>query len=1206
MSTQTLIRGAGGGGKSGGGSSHVPTEQPDSLRSRQFARVLDLVSEGEIGGLVNGLKSIYLDDTPIQNADGTSNFTGVTMVNNTGTQAQAALAGFNEAEAETPVSTEVKASASVTRTISNTNTNAARVTLSFPQMTNQNTSTGDLGGTSVEIAIDVQNNGGGFVAQNLRRVMDSSKFSVASPGGIMQVTSSRVTVDVTWTGADPIVILGQVQNPLQSAAMQLQYRPVSGGAWTTIATYTFSGQATASNLFGTTTYSAPTETKTFDLTVSSATRYEFQTVSAGTITGGSVEVGSATDVISGKCTSRYQRAYRLNLPSPGPWDIRVRRITADSVAVNIADKTFWDSYTEIVHSKLRYPNSALVGLEVDSEQFRNIPARSYDCKGMLIQIPDNYDPLLRTYSGTWSGAFVTAWSDNPAWVFYDMVTNDRYGLGEFIAADQVDKWALYEIGQYCDELVDDGFGSKEPRFTCFLYLQTQEEAFKVLANLASIFRGFTYWAGGSIVPVQDAPSDPVALFTAANVVEGAFSYSGSALRTRHTVALVSWNDPSDAYRQKIEYVADETGIARYGVQQTDVAAIGCKSRGQAHRMGRAILYTERMETETVSFRTGLVDTTLFPGGIIQTQDAVRSGKRFGGRVQSATTTAITLDAAVTIESGKTYELSCVLSDGAVETKAVTNAAGSATVLTLATALSSAPQTQSVWVLTASDLVPESWRVLAVTEVDKTQAEIIAVSYRSDKHAAIEQNLVLEPLLTSSINTDAPAAPPNLTVNETLYLAGLGTVGVKATVGWDAVPLASYYILEYVITNGNIVTLTTTSNTVDIQPIAEGVYTFSVSAVNIIGRRSASYSISKIIYGKATPPADVQNLQLAAISGAAHITFTPSADLDVQVGGNLRIKHTTLLSGATWSAGVDIGPAIPGTASSAVLPLLSGTYLAKWVDSSGNESTNAVSIITTAPNITDMNVVTTVAENPTWTGTKTSLIYDGTLGGIKLDSAVLIDGITDLIDSWGFVDSLGGMASSGEYVSATTTDLGAKMPCRISATLLASAFDADDMIDSRALVDDWADVDGGTVSDAFAQVYIRTTNDNPAGSPVWSAWQPFYVGDYDARAFQFKAVLTSQYATHNVLVTGMSVTIDMPDRVESGADIISGAATKTVTYSVPFKAVTGRSVTAENMQTGDFYQITSETTAGFDITFKNSAGTNVSRTFDYTTIGYGNG
>ena len=1069
-----LIRGSGGGGGKGGGggeSSRAPIESPDSLRSRQYARVIDLVSEGEIVGLVDGLKSVYLDDTPIQSADGTINFSGVVLETRPGTQSQAYIAGFPAVEAETAVSSEVLYSASVTRSISNINADAVRVTISLPRLTYQNLSNGDLSGTSVALAIDVQTAGGGFVQ-------------------------------------------------------------------------------------------------------------------------------ALSDTISGKTTSRYQRAYRIELPGDGPWDIRVRRLTADSTTSNLANATWWDSYTEIIDSKLRYPNSALVGLAVDAEQFKAIPRRGYDIKGLKVRIPSNYNPTTRAYSGVWDGTFDVAWTDNPAWCFYDLLTSDRYGLGDFLDETQIDKWALYAIGQYCDALVDNGFGGQEPRFTCNLYLQTRAEAYGVINSFASIFRGMVYWAGGAVVPVQDAPQDVAAIFAPANVVDGQFSYQGSSAKARHTVALVSWNDPADRYRQKIEYVEDPDGIARYGVIQTEILAVGCTSRGQAHRLGRWLLYTERLESETISFRTGLEGLTVAPGEIIQTTDPVRAGSRQGGRVVAASAASITLDAPVTLAAGKSYTLWAKLPDGSVESRAVATGAGTVSVLAVAPAFTAAPQAQSIWALAAADLVLESWRVVAVSEIDGTQAEIAGVSYRPDKYAAVEADLVLEPLQTSTI-TSQTAPPTSFMVSENLYLVTPAVVGTRITASW--LGNTPFYELQWRRDGGNWTTLSTQAGSIDIQPAEPGDYEFRLVAINAIGLRSTPVTLLQTIYGLSAAPANVGGFALAAIGGAAHLAWNASPDLDVVVGGHLRIRHTPDTVAPDWSSAVDIGPQIPGSATTAVLPLLAGTYLAKWVDSSGLQSPAAIGIVTDAANVLAMNFVVDVVEHPAFSGAKTHV---GLItGGITLDSAETIDEQLTNIDTWPRLGALGGIATSGEYAFAGAVDLGAVQTSRLTAALVAAGYDMLDLIDERPTVDSWPSVDGDLIDDVICTIWLRSTPDDPGGTPAWSAWQPFAVGDYTARAFQFKAVLATAYATHNILVSELAVTVDMPDRIESGEDIASGAGLYGVTYALPFMVPPAVGITAQDMATGDYYVIANKDVAGFDITFKNAAGSAVSRTFDYIARSY---
>jgi len=607
-----LIIGAGGGGKGGGASARVAQEAPDSLRSKAYARVVDLVCEGEIEGLAAGLQSVYLDDTPIQNPDGSYNFTGVTLETRPGTQQQSYIPGFSSVENEVAVGVECKANQPVVRTINDPDVDAVRIKVSIPTLTLQDTTNGDLNGTSVSYAIDLQARGAGYV----------------------QILA---------------------------------------------------------------------------------------------------------DTVSGKTTSRYQRSYYIPLTGTGPWDVRLRRITADSTQTSLQNKTFLESYTEVIESKLRYPNSALMALRVDASQFTSIPRRSYDLKLLRARIPSNYFPETRSYAGVWDGTFKVAWTDNPAWCFYDLVTSTRYGLGSFIPESQVDKWALYRVARYCDELVPNGLGGYEPRFTCNLYLQSREQAYKVVQDMASIFRGMAYWSGGAITVTQDAPQDPVYQFTAANVIDGEFAYQGSSAKARHTVALVSWTDPDDFYRQKVEYVEDMAGIARYGVVQADVVAMGCTSRGQANRVGKWLLYSEQSESEIITFRTGLEGAVVRPGDVIKVADSSRGGLRLGGRIAAATTVSVTLDQDLPAGS---WRISVLLPTGAVEERQVGSLSGRTVGVT--SAFSTAPQVGAIWVLASTQVEIQLFRVVQVAESEPGIHEVTALAHNPSKYDAIERGLALQP------------------------------------------------------------------------------------------------------------------------------------------------------------------------------------------------------------------------------------------------------------------------------------------------------------------------------------------------------------------------------------------------------------------------------------------------------------------------------
>lgn len=738
MKKSLMIQGSGGGGDKGGGT--TPVEAADSLRSKQYGRLIDLLGEGEIEGLVDGMKSVYLDGTPLQNADNTFNFKDVVVVSRTGTQTQGYIPGFSSVERVVDVSAEVKQSASVTRSIINPNLDALRVTITIPQMTEQDMKNGNLNGSSASIAIDLQTNGGGFV-----------------------------TV--------------------------------------------------------------------------------------------------VTDTITGKTTSAYQRSYRITLPGVGPWDVRVRRTTPDSVSTSVSNKTFWADYTTLIDQKLRYPNSALVGISIDAAQFRGIPSRAYDVKLLKVLVPSNYFPLTRTYTrsvttGTdtgvpqaWDGSFYVAWTDNPAWCWYDLVTNDRYGLGDLIDSALVDKWKMYTIGKYCDELVPNGFGGMEPRFTCNIYLQSREEAYKVVNSMAAIFRGMSFWAGGGMTATQDAPADPIALFTPANIIDGVFSYSGSALKARHTVALVTWNDPANGYQQVVEYVEDQVGITRYGVVQTEIVAMGCTSRGQAHRAGKWLLFTERLETEIISFKTGLDRAHLYPGAVIKTQDPSRAGKRLGGRILSATASSVVVDSTIEIEAGKLYTLSIVLPDGTVQDRTLSNLAGPTATLTPSTAFTVAPQAFAVWVVAVSDLVPELWKVVALKESGITQAEIVAVEHYPGKYDLVEFGIAFDSIPTSVINI---ASIPPTGLVATTYVSGPNALDI--IVSWSAAEGTRAATIMWRKGNENFESAVVYGNTYTIRNASIGTYTILVSTVNSLGVSSSQVSFTYNVVSAILLP-DVTGLAL---------------------------------------------------------------------------------------------------------------------------------------------------------------------------------------------------------------------------------------------------------------------------------------------------------------------------------------------------------
>jgi predicted phage tail protein len=670
-----LIAGAGGsgGGKGGGGSARTPTTARDSLDSRQYAELIDAISEGEIGGLVNGLRSVYFDGTPLQNPDGTFNFQNVTVHTRNGTQNQELIPFTGAIQDERPVGVTVRNDGPVTRTITDSQTDAVRITISIPRL-ERITDTGDTLGEAIGLQIQLQNNGGGF--------------SLAAP-----------------------------------------------------------------------------------------------------------------DAISGRTGDPYQRDYLINLTGPFPVDIRVARENADSNDLRVANAFEWRSYTEIIYSRLTYPNTALVGVRVDAEQFSSIPQRSYDIYGIKVKIPSNatVDPAngRLIYSGIWNGTFGAAqWCSDPAWILWNELTDTTYGLGQHLDVSQLDKWAFFAASKYCSELIPDGFGGMEPRFSCNINIQNSEEAYTLINNLCSVMRCMPYWSAGSLTISQDRPSDPAYLFNPSNVKDGVFNYSSSSLKTRPNVAVVSYFDltlKDTAY----EVVEDAESIARYGVVKTQIEAIGCTSRGQARRAGEWLLYTERYEGITSGLTASLdAGAVVRPGQVISIADPLKAGARRGGRISSATATAITVDDATGLTAGGM--LSAIMPDGTVQQRAVQAIAGR--VVTVASGFTTAPNRNSVWIFETSDIQATTWRVLGISEQDGIEYAVTALAHNPSKYAHIERDQPLQPRDTTNLNI-IPPAPTNLTATELLYDAG-GIAKAKLVAGWDTVEGCSEYRIRWRPQNGN--------------------------------------------------------------------------------------------------------------------------------------------------------------------------------------------------------------------------------------------------------------------------------------------------------------------------------------------------------------------------------------------------------------------
>ncbi|HAW6302326.1 TipJ family phage tail tip protein [Escherichia coli] len=720
MATSTPIRGR----KGGSSSSRTPTEQPDDLQSVAKAKILVALGEGEFAGQLTA-KDIYLDGTPLENADGSQNFSGVAWEFRPGTQAQKYIQGIPGTENEISVGTEVSSTTGWTHTFTNTQLSAVRLRLKWPSLFKQEDD-GDLVGYSINYAIDLQTDGG------------------------------------TW-----------------------------------------------------------------------------QTVLNTSVTG--------------KTTSGYERSHRIDLPQAGStWTVRLRKLTADANSAKIGDTMTLQSYTEVIDAKLRYPNTALLYIEFDSSQFNgSIPQISCEPRGRVIRVPDTYDPETRTYSGTWTGAFKWAWTDNPAWIFYDLVVSDRFGLGNRLTAANIDKWTLYQVAQYCDQPVPDGKGGSgtEPRYTCNVYVQERNDAYTVLRDFAAIFRGMTYWGGDQIVALADMPRDVDYSYTRANVVNGRFTYSGSTTKTRYTTALVSWSDPGNAYADAMEPVFEQDLVARFGTNQLEMTAIGCTRQSEANRKGRWGILTNNKD-RIVSFDVGLDGKIPQPGYIIAVADELLSGKVMGGRISAVNGRVITLDRDSAAAPGS--RLMVNLPSGASQSRTIQSVNGRA--VTVTTAYSETPAVESVWIVESEELYAQQYRVISVTDNNDGTYSITGAWHDPDKYARIDTGAIIDQRPVSVIPPGNQSPPSNIVISS--FSVVQQNISVETMrVSWDQAQNAIAYEAQWRRNDGNWVNMPRSSTTsFDVPGIYAGRYLVRVRAINAAEISSGwGYSEEKTLTGKVGNP-----------------------------------------------------------------------------------------------------------------------------------------------------------------------------------------------------------------------------------------------------------------------------------------------------------------------------------------------------------------
>ncbi|ELV1583965.1 DUF1983 domain-containing protein [Escherichia coli] len=557
--------------------------------------------------------------------------------------------------------------------------------------------------------------------------------------------------------------------------------------------------------------------------------------------------------VTGKTTSGYERSHRIDLPQAGStWTIRLRKITSDANSAKIGDTMTLQSFTEVIDAKLRYPNTALLYIEFDSSQFNgSIPQISCEPRGRVIRVPDTYDPETRTYSGTWTGAFKWAWTDNPAWIFYDLVVSDRFGLGHRLTAANIDKWTLYQVAQYCDQMVPDGKGGNgtEPRYTCNVYIQDRNDAYTVLRDFAAIFRGMTYWGGDQIVALADMPRDVDYSYTRANVVGGRFTYSSSTTKSRYTTALVSWSDPGNAYADAMEPVFEQALVARYGFNQLEMTAIGCTRQSEANRKGRWGILTNNKD-RVVSFDVGLDGNIPQPGYIIAVADELLSGKVMGGRISAVNGRVIKLDRVADAAPGDRLILN--MPSGASQSRTIQAVNGES--VTVTTAYSETPQAEAVWVVESDELYAQQYRVVSVSDNGDGTFSITGAWHDPDKYARIDTGAIIDQRPISVIPPGNQSPPANIAISS--FSVVQQNISVETMrVSWDQAKNAIAYEAQWRRNDGNWVNVPRSSTTsFDVPGIYAGRYLVRVRAINAAEISSGwGYSEEKTLTGKVGNP-----------------------------------------------------------------------------------------------------------------------------------------------------------------------------------------------------------------------------------------------------------------------------------------------------------------------------------------------------------------
>jgi len=1146
------------------------------LNSTSTIKIIDLLCEGTIDGIVNSEKGIYLDETPIKASDGTRNFDtdSVSWDFRLGGATQSRLSGYLDDGTATVTTVNAEVGSNYSETLNSSNEVTSR----------------DYGGGKV-----------------VRQITDTD------------VDSFHIlfSIPALFSTAQEGLAKGQLFNATVHLWVQVQPQ---GGSYQTLYTR--------------------------DITGISTTDYQVKTP-------------------------------KIQLPGVGPWNIKVLKLTSDDrdfeisytdfdevsattpLAASRGNRVFWTSIIEKQELRSAYPYTACVGLSLSTKQFTSIPTRAYLIRGVKVEVPHNTrvrdDGSLEFISGlAFNGSLVTRWTTCPVCIFYAMLTNKVWGAGDFIASSSLNWVDLYPLAQYANQLITTPDGTQEPRFAINTVIGDRADAYSVVRDLASTFRGMTYWASNTIQVTGDhgnldgSDVSPVHLYNNSNVTDGLFNYAGSSLKTRSTSIRVRYNDPDNFYKPNFVVVEDYDLITKYGYQTKEIVAFGCTSKYQAQRLGRWMMAAEELDQAVISFSTGLEGVAVFPGQVFAVADEMKQGARASGRVTSASTTEITVDQSYwsTDADFVNPQLTCVMPDGDTETNYIWKRNGN--VYTLLTPFSAAPQAQSVWSIRSTAFVEQKFRCLSVDDNKDGTYSITGTEFNDSIYSTADSGTALEYEDVTTFD-DNPTAITGLGWAFSEVRINNNTIN-RITWNWTRGTNGSSILFDirYKIGGGSYTTTSTTNTIFDVDSLASGTQlTFEVRAVGPAPVRKTSPWTSQTITVPSpgsggggddpTPvllPPDPVNVSVQA-SSKDEVTFRWS--IPTTWGGNSSdlisiIRHSNKTDGTGTWADSTLLREVQSNTNSVVLDLLEGEYMVKFKDKLGNKSTNEQSAIIDLPDALprlNQTVRREDSDTPPFQGQKYNVQYSNEFDALTLAGSSYWDEQTGNIDDWGSIDFLGTLHTSGTYYFNNVVDLGGIFTVIFKRKLTTRGLLPNDTIDDRATnIDKWSDFDGALADETTANLYFRKSNTAPSiddlitedsdkilledgddvlqeDSQVFGVWTPMESGRYTGRVFQFKVDLSSTTVDQTPIVDELGYTLQFENRTESAAlDAGAGAGAKNVLYPKAFYQTPKLGITAQDLATGDYYEISNETRTGFTVHFKNSSGSSLDKSFSYQANGYG--